>query len=846
MKKFIVSSIILCILFINVGCSKKQVIDFEKCSQSKFQESFTLSNEVGNLNTPTSNYNKSILADYKLVSENNILKLYINENTTCAAVLDKRNGSVYYTAIPKPEDDKTASDEIKSLMASTLKINYVYNNTNKETSNFSCIQNGKFEMKNIQNGIMITYFMIEGNLSFDDLPRKISDKRFKSFFINNDKLTEADKIRISNYFEYNDQGKYWEMMSDADSTVENLFDIMQRVGYTDAELKKDNDDFNIKTKSTNRIYFTIPLQLTLDAESLIANIDLKNLKYNKQFPPLKITVLEYMGAVRYPEKGYIFVPDGSGALINFSDNEKDIGQYRSNIYGYDYTNTAKENIAAQKETNMPIFGLKHSDGAMFAVIEDSDALAEIAAYKAGTRNGYNTVHADFTLTQSEFVKIGDGSVQSLARVYQEKIYEGSVRIRYAFLAGEDKGYNEMAQYYRKYLMSKHGIKEKGLQDFSFNMQIIGAVNGQKNLFGFSYSGIIPLTTFNEAEKISAYLQAQNISSIRLKYSGWVNGGIKQTLLNDIRILPDLGGKKGLHQFLSFAAKNNIKVYMNSVLLSVPSNSKGLNIRSDAALTLSQTTAKKIKFDMVTNREKSSYILVNAFRASEIAQLFSESIRKIDPKANVAFEDYGNTMYSNYNKKNCLSRQDSSNIQVQSIKNISKNSSLLLTNPIADAAFAADFITNAPSQSNANIIFSQTVPFYSLVFNGILQYSGESYNSSPDKKRYLLNAIETGVEPYFTFFHESNSVLKSGEYSYLMSNNFDSWKDEAVSAFRYVKNAMSGTEGSNFFRHTIIQNGVTLSEYSNRIKIYVNYTDKDVTADGQTIPAKGYVSVKGAA
>ncbi|GHU78702.1 hypothetical protein FACS189462_3810 [Spirochaetia bacterium] len=67
-----------------------------------------------------------------------------------------------------------------------------------------------------------------------------------------------------------------------------------------------------------------------------------------------------------PIPGYVFVPDGSGALIRFRDNTVSLQKYVGVVYGinpaesmYYYNNDAYS--VAKKEPLMPVFGIAHGD-----------------------------------------------------------------------------------------------------------------------------------------------------------------------------------------------------------------------------------------------------------------------------------------------------------------------------------------------------------------------------------------------------------------------------------------------------------------------------------------------------
>ena len=53
-------------------------------------------------------------------------------------------------------------------------------------------------------------------------------------------------------------------------------------------------------------------------------------------------------------------------------------------------------------------------------------------------------------------------------------------------------------------------------------------------------------------------------------------------------------------------------------------------------------------------------------------------------------------------------------------------------------------------------------------------------------------------------------------------------------------ALSRVSGAQMTDYVQIEEGVSVTTYSNGVKIYVNHTDKEHSVDGVTVAAKSYV------
>ena len=62
--------------------------------------------------------------DYRLVTESDALELYINDETTDVAVLDKRSGHITFAVPPGAEDDPVANRVNRDYLRSHVIVNY--------------------------------------------------------------------------------------------------------------------------------------------------------------------------------------------------------------------------------------------------------------------------------------------------------------------------------------------------------------------------------------------------------------------------------------------------------------------------------------------------------------------------------------------------------------------------------------------------------------------------------------------------------------------------------------------------------------------------------------------------
>ena len=72
-----------------------------------------------------------------------------------------------------------------------------------------------------------------------------------------------------------------------------------------------------------------------------------------------------------------------------------------------------------------------------------------------------------------------------------------------------------------------------------------------------------------------------------------------------------------------------------------------------------------------------------------------------------------------------------------------------------------------------------------------------------------------------------------------ATTYSVWKDEAVTVYQQVNDALKHVSDAQIIDHEILENQVRKVTYDNGVTIYLNYSDTAQTADGVEIPAGSY-------
>ena len=128
----------------------------------------------------------------------------------------------------------------------------------------------------------------------------------------------------------------------------------------------------------------------------------------------------------------------------------------------------------------------------------------------------------------------------------------------------------------------------------------------------------------------------------------------------------------------------------------------------------------------------------------------------------------------------------------------------------------------------------------MLIHGCIDYSGAVINlgNTTDMDLIVLNLIETGASPHFKFSWQNSNELKETGISRMYSTTFSKWKDESVEIYKRTNEVLSQVNGAFITDHKA-DGEVSVTTYSNGVKIYVNKGAEDSTIDGVTVPARDY-------
>lgn len=628
---------------------------------------------------------------------------------------------------------------------------------------------------------------------------------------------------------------------------------MATVEYAQEANSNADAEITVKTiKNGMRVnyYFyavgvTIPVEYVLKDGHFYATVMVDEIVEEEEagFVLIDVTLLPAFGAGNWIDEGYLFVPDGCGALVKFNNGIQLASQYKSMVYGADMSVVAEEKITYKENVRLPVFGTMIGEqDTLMGIITTGDAAASLTVLNGHDRCGYNAVSSVFhyRVMQAQRNLFNKRDINLVAEPeYGLGVYE----VRYDVLDADKADYIGMAEEYRNYLVEEKGLTKKGTKP-TFHLNAIGSFEQEATFLGIiPYTDRVALTTYEECETIMEDLKAAGITDITLRYTGFSNNGIDNVKLPKAAApLKVLGGASKMDALQSYTASNGIEFYPEADLIVFEKNGNGIKARKHAIRNVFGKIMYQPKYMLstyVTVLNSSNDAILSPEMFGMVNDRYLTSLQKEKFSA-VALSTLGEYCYSNFYENNEQYRSTFPQ-KVEAVLKKYKEAGVKLSFKGGNAYVLpyADLITDVPMNSSNYDIFEKDVPFYQAVLHGYVPYTTKSLPQTADSAVAYLSAVETGSELNYIGIHEDASELFDTEYNHLYGTTWTLWKDVAAEQYAEYMPILKEIYDQPIVQHEEIADDVFLTGYANGVQVAVNYTEKDVTVQDQVIPARGF-------
>lgn len=732
-------------------------------------------------------------SDYELLYEGKDLCFYYKEDRDILAVRDKRNGYVWKTGLDIPSN-KEIQDNINEAVEKGIKPEYTPQE-DKLNATYTDIANSLITVEYYDDANNIKRVSSGSSKGIEREMKKVGDNhyrqdiRFKSLGLS---------IKVHIYFD--EDGIRYEV--------------------------KDGDIEGKGVKKFSAILIT----------PFLGASGGKKVHWNEKDNKYNIVVPNEM------TPGYVFLPDGSGALMRFKDNATLLKSYVGEVYGSDYSQskyyyTDFKSYIPFKNPSLPVFGISHGNkqNAFCAYAIEGGEHLEIIAMPEENMTNYNWAYPRFvynSLFHQVYNKKGDGYFTLM-----EDRNHFNINIKYDFLQGDGSegrpsaDYVGMAQVYRNFLLDNNLIKKGSFnkEDISVRIDFLMA-DSKRNILG---NEDVVVTNIKDVENILKYLHEGGIENINSGLYGWQKGGV--TLAKPWAA----AWKRGIGTSGDFRkAKENLAGL--GIDISLAQNYALINPKQMA---LSGNASKHV--NGFYNKYTMPGYMVDEFyfsRPIKAVEWLDRQTKLINSKTDIesiTIDGISNILISDYSS----GKFDATNtiaIYKNAFEKLDKDYTINATSPNSYLWKYVDRFLQMPVFNTQFLIETDTVPFLQLVLAGSVEMYAPYANFSFYTDSDILRMVDYNVYPSFVLTEKSAHYLSYTNSSDYYSTEYDLYSDLIKKVYKKVNDALKYVKGKKWYSRDVVEEGFVVNRYDGGFEIAINYTDNPIKYKNKTVDPISYL------
>jgi len=574
-----------------------------------------------------------------------------------------------------------------------------------------------------------------------------------------------------------------------------------------------------------KLGFKFDVEVSIESSQLTVKIDDESIEETlPRYTLVGLQLFPYLGSARQDKfPGYMFIPDGVGALVRFEENSNTFYQdrYYGDDYGYSKTTVNRRSLS------VPVFGVVHDvdENGFIGIIESGDTMARLGAYFWGYEGGNYYRMAPRYYYRELYTNVIDKTGAGKETV-DLNIKPIDIIVHYDFLSENEANYVGMANTYKSYLEENQGLSKQTNLDNDIPLSIDFIMSELEPTF--IGNRIVRMTSPKAALDIYKSFKDENINNQTLNILGWSVSGIFDTAPYKIRYSDSKSNYKDL---ISEIENDDNDIYFQVDYVGSSNNAKRIT-SSDVARQMSKLKME-IKTSDYFSDTSTSYLYPDASLRiinSDYSDFNNLSINKL------SFRSLGNTLFSYYEKGIRYNRDDSLSYYNQILEQYGNSG---FYNPNAYMYQYTNDYFNMPIYNSGHNYFTDLVPFLPYVLKGNIDYYSPYLNFNSLGTDQILNLIDFGVNPSYIITEKDTTLLRYTLANHFYSTSIADYSSAIIRDYHYINDALSHVYGHSVVSREVIETGIVAIKYSNNKIIYVNYSSNDYSIDDVIIKAKDY-------
>jgi hypothetical protein len=788
---------------------------------------------------------------FTLIQENDNFEYYYKKHNGIFAVYDKRNGFTWKSGIDHDYD---------SYIESNVEL-FLKNNPNATDEDILAIAKPLEEqMNNSREGIANSLIMIEYlNRTSPNRPLTQTGSSTKNFIIApdlNNPETETVQERVSNSVNTdvlklvnNDPNHFRLDFKFKAIEVEVKVHLHLNLdGFSieirDSEIEGDDTDLIGAISITPFMgsyggKISLPSVHTETIETEEGIITEKEVKWD--------TIVN-----KTRHDGYIFVPDGSGALIRFTDYQSSLNGYTGHVYGQDIAqlpshSRVEPNFIPHKDPSMPIFGISYGDGTQAAFLSHTtsgDEYMQIYARPSNSSDTYNLT--DYMIAHSRYLynrvytQVYNQSGASFQSLFEERNHF-DIHQHFYMLAGDGSEENNpysadyvgMAIKYRDYLHENNILNYNNEFYSNIPIRIDFLMSDAKNaLIG---TEDVVVTTVDDVKMILEKLSSDGVLNINSGLLGYQKGGVTLGRKSSPNWSDSIGSKSRFTQTIRYLKELGIDISLHQDYTTIYSENIFL---IDNAMKHIGGWYSEFNFRRTTGPVEKQYYATPNKAAAWVLNTYNKTSK-------MGFESYtydgiSNLLYSHYkSSNNVMTVSDTMKLYEETFLSLDSSTKINAVMPNMYLWPYVDRYLSTPMFSSQHLIETDTVPFLQIVLNGSIENYATYSNFSFYQQKDVLRMIDYNTFPAFVLTHDPAYKLIATHSSNFYSTEFVLYEDMINEIYKDVNQALKSVINELWVGRSVLQPGVIVNTYQNGYEVVINYTDDPIIYKGVTVEKLNY-------
>jgi len=531
--------------------------------------------------------------------------------------------------------------------------------------------------------------------------------------------------------------------------------------------------------------------------------------------------------------GYIFVPDGSGALIRFRENTVSLSEYVGRVFG---ANPAEAEFhtnmdvwaVARPNPLMPVFGvaLGHQQQAFVAWADSGAQYMEIIAMPHNNVTYYNFVYPRFVFNGTIYQvynRRGDGFFRSFP---QRRSFD--ISMQYRFLYGENASYVGMAREYRQHLIDTGVLTPNQItagEPMPMRLDFVMS-DVRRSVFGRTN---VVTTTARQVDYVVRELQSDGVQNMNVGLLGFQSGGITTGRPWTINFSRAIGTRRDFVRLFDDMGELGVDVSFSQDYFHI--NSHQMNVSRNQAFHLNRWGLRAWdSFEPFLPVTEISFA-----RPSRSADwLIRQSTRAYNVGAHShTVSGITNNLISHWGRNDPITASES----IELIQGAFADSPLLI-NAHSPNMYLWQYtyrFLQAPVFNTQFMIQTDTVPFLQLVLHNTMEVYAPYANFSFYTQRDILRMIDYNVSPTFVLTYSPAHYLSNTNSLNFFSTEFSVYRDIIINVYSQTSEILSQVRHLEWINRQVIADGVVLNTYAGGVEVLINYTEDNFIHRGISVP-----------